>query len=84
MNEFVLHNAVWTPIGDYGFKYYWDPFWVDPQLGTHEIHFINSVAGYSRQVTIHPESAKSHSYMTHLVQYHYKEVEEQWLRTKQR
>lgn len=83
MSEFILRESEWTPIGDYGFQYYWDPFWLEPLTGTHEIHYVNAGAGYARQVTVHPEVAKSDSYMTHLVQIHYREVEAEWLRNRQ-
>jgi hypothetical protein len=84
MDEFILYYDKWTPIGDYGFQYYWDPFWQDPLTATHEIHYVNNAAGYSRQVTVHPEVAKSDSYMSHLVAYYYKEVEAEWLRNRNR
>lgn len=77
--KFELVTRAWTPIGDYGFEYYWDPDWVDPLTGCHEVHFMNTSAGYARQWSL--TQTITPAYLEWLVPHTYAETESTWLRT---
>lgn len=81
MAEFDLVLKAWTPIGNYGFVYYWDPTWREPLTGLMEIHFMHTQTGYSRQISLMDEATK-YDYVQFLVPRHYKEIEEVWLRLR--
>lgn len=84
MDAFTLTYRAWTPIGDYGFQYYWDPDWVEPLTGCKEVHFMNTSAGYAVQRTVNPDQAANLTFIEWLVPHAYKEVEEKWLRSRTR
>jgi hypothetical protein len=79
--NFQLVFRTWTPIGKHGFKYYWDPQWIEPLTGCKEVHFMNAEAGFSRQFTVNPDQADSAEYISWLVRNAYTETVNQWLRT---